>query len=161
MLFPVDILLTGEFHWYSYWGVRISINYIGWIIFFFIHPSCNKYRFSSGMLRQLHLEIRRFRLCTVRNWEKKCGNTVQSQTQSFFVNNFRLRGCIALFLVSLDSCVHQDTHKKVWSGCYVWGGMYNCFSRDWCWWLVKRLSSVHEPSIYVNNFRFRDWGLMF
>ena len=34
---------------------------------------------------------------------------------------FRLRGRNALFLVSLDSCVHQDTHNKIWCGCCVWG----------------------------------------
>ena len=32
---------------------------------------------------------------------------------SFFVNNFRLRSRVALFLVSLDSCVRRDTHKNL------------------------------------------------
>ena len=46
-----------------------------------------------------------------------------------FGNNFRLRGRSALFLVSLDSCVHQDTPKTNF--------------------VSERVSSVHEPSILL------------
>ena len=72
-----------------------------------------------------------------------------------FVNNFRLRSRVALFLVSLDSCVRQNTHTKIWAGCCVWGRLYNCFRGSDAFNLLERLSSVHEPSFFVNNFRLR------
>ena len=71
---------------------------------------------------------------------------------SFFVNNFRLRSRVAL---SLDSCVRQDTQKKIWAGCCVWGRLYNCFRGSDAFNLLERWISVHEPSFFVNNFRLR------
>ena len=33
----------------------------------------------------------------------------------------------ALFLMFLDSCAHQDTHKIFLYSCCVWNWVYNCF----------------------------------
>ena len=75
---------------------------------------------------------------------------------SIFVYCFRFRGRSAFFLVSIDSCFHQDTQKK-FGGAAVSGTgcMYNSFRGSDAGDLSERLTPVHEPSIFGNNFRLQ------
>ena len=80
---------------------------------------------------------------------------------TIFVNNFCHRGRSTFFLVSKDGCAHQDSHTKNSCGCCVWDRVYNCFRGSDMGDLSERLSPIHEPTIFVNNFCHRGRSTLF